>query len=955
MVMQRGLGLRHKAVAYLVVVLLIVASGVVVGNTRIREVGSDTWIEDTDGGTVFFWSDGTLINATGLNVSSNYAYDGEIHNSNGNSWTANWANIQVAVDDLAGNGTVWLPAGTYQVTSALEIDYNCTSIVGIGPDGTWGDVGSKGSVVFDLAYDGNFINVDGGSYSGRILNPHIENIKFYNPSYTQLGNGIYFNYVVGGEIIDCSFNRVNNSAIVLDMGCYSTRIRNCLFQHCGNVSDANGTIHINGDINLDKVTDTNIYDCVFEVDKYRSIYSTNIATTAKIHNNYFEAESGKPPVHISGDWYRSAFMENTFFDASGTSTAIQVLQDVRIAGNHFNTYQIGVISVSDCIIEGNYFYDTTQYGLRHGGNHAVITGNLFFSCGADTYAGIRLQGSASYNTITGNIINQCGTDGLSLIPGCDNNTVMGNVIADDGSGHTDYGIDLDGDNNTVVGNNCNDTIVQAIANSGSNNVVNLNNVNISGGAADGYRTQEEIEDFVGAMVSGNTESNISVVYQDGDGTLDFDAENDYLLNGKVWTDVDSYPATGTGIQAANDNLTAGGTIYLPNATITITTQITLDDDITLAGAGVGATILYSNSGILPVWIGGKENVTLRDFSFDMNNAGSNCINISQSKNIWLSRISLINVGHQGFYIVDGENIFVSDIHILMGASTAAHGFGVLRTQNSVFSDIILENYHHDAAEDGIDFAGCRNITATNLIIRGAGWHDGIKITGDPYTSDNIMISNLEIYDVTSNGMKIQESTNIVVNGFHIKGAGGNGISFETTDDKVALSNGHISTVGNVGLYILGFNVTCSNIEINDTTSIGLSVSGKNIQLSNVRVLDAGSFNKIASGSSNIIITNCVFSYGASYGLSIDNTAHLKITDSIFEGNAAEGIDTTISACNNYSFIGNTFIDNDGGGVGVDCHASDDWNIITLNHFIGNTLDDHSATKGIISNNIGDDI
>ena len=33
---------------------------------------------------------------------------------------------------------------------------------------------------------------------------------------------------------------------------------------------------------------------------------------------------------------------------------------------------------------------------------------------------------------------------------------------------------------------------------------------------------ESVQDIVGAMITGNTESGIAVTYQDGDGTLDFD-------------------------------------------------------------------------------------------------------------------------------------------------------------------------------------------------------------------------------------------------------------------------------------------------------------------------------------------------------------------------------------------------------------------------------------------------
>lgn len=48
-------------------------------------------------------------------------------------------------------------------------------------------------------------------------------------------------------------------------------------------------------------------------------------------------------------------------------------------------------------------------------------------------------------------------------------------------------------------------------------------VAISGGTGGGF-TQEEIEDFVGAMVTGNTETGISVTYDDGTGKLNFVAE-----------------------------------------------------------------------------------------------------------------------------------------------------------------------------------------------------------------------------------------------------------------------------------------------------------------------------------------------------------------------------------------------------------------------------------------------
>lgn len=59
----------------------------------------------------------------------------------------------------------------------------------------------------------------------------------------------------------------------------------------------------------------------------------------------------------------------------------------------------------------------------------------------------------------------------------------------------------------------------------------LNSITFGGGlytveVTDTQRTDEEIEDVVGAMLSGNTETLITVTYQDGDGTIDFVVDND---------------------------------------------------------------------------------------------------------------------------------------------------------------------------------------------------------------------------------------------------------------------------------------------------------------------------------------------------------------------------------------------------------------------------------------------
>ena len=86
------------------------------------------------------------------------------------------------------------------------------------------------------------------------------------------------------------------------------------------------------------------------------------------------------------------------------------------------------------------------------------------------------------------------------------------------SGNTESGISVtyqDGDG--TVDFNVNDpTITLTGGTTGSATMTNLGNVSIAT-----TLSSEAVQDIVGAMVTGNTETGLSVTYQDGDGTLDF--------------------------------------------------------------------------------------------------------------------------------------------------------------------------------------------------------------------------------------------------------------------------------------------------------------------------------------------------------------------------------------------------------------------------------------------------
>jgi len=86
-------------------------------------------------------------------------------------------------------------------------------------------------------------------------------------------------------------------------------------------------------------------------------------------------------------------------------------------------------------------------------------------------------------------------------------------------------------------------------------------------------TTEQIQDIIGAMVSGNTETNVTVTYDDSDGTLDFvvsadsdlikDADNDTKIQAEESSDEDKlrYDIAGTEV-AVQD---CGGLAFTTNS------------------------------------------------------------------------------------------------------------------------------------------------------------------------------------------------------------------------------------------------------------------------------------------------------------------------------------------------------------------------------------------------------
>ena len=116
--------------------------------------------------------------------------------------------------------------------------------------------------------------------------------------------------------------------------------------------------------------------------------------------------------------------------------------------------------------------------------------------------------------------------------------------------------------------------------------ISLNNNAITNGA--GYitatLTQEQVEDYVGGMLTGNTETGITVTYQDSDGTIDF-------VVGTLNQDTTGNAATATALETARN---IGGVSFDGTANINLPGVNTSGNQDTSGTAAIATTVTVAD-------------------------------------------------------------------------------------------------------------------------------------------------------------------------------------------------------------------------------------------------------------------------------------------------------------------------------------------------------------------------
>ena len=268
------------------------------------------------------------------------------------------------------------------------------------------------------------------------------------------------------------------------------------------------------------------------------------------------------------------------------------------------------------------------------------------------------------------------------------------VVAVDASGHPDISAASSSDNGGR-------TYIQDITLDANGHVTGL----ATATETEVKRTQEEIEDFVGGMVTGNTETFISVTYEDGDGTLDFVVpvkDEDNMVSNSA-----SHLATQQSIKAYVDTEVASLVDSAPGALNTLNElAAAINDDATFSNTVTTALGNRLRVDTASQGLSGTQQSNART-NLNVDVAGTD-----NSTDVTLATVS------NNYLSLSGQAITAGTVPLSLGGTGA--------TSASAARSAL-----------GVDAAGTDN--STNVTLTGSGNY--LSISGQAITVDPIDISD----------------------------------------------------------------------------------------------------------------------------------------------------------------------------------------------------------------------
>ena len=320
-------------------------------------------------------------------------------------------------------------------------------------------------------------------------------------------------------------------------------------------------------------------------------------------------------------------------------------------------------------------------------------------------------------------------------------------------------------------------------------------------SANGGHTDEDIQDLVGAMVTSNTESGITVAYQDGDGTLDFTV-------GTLNQDTTGNAATATALETAR---AINGVDFNGTAPITVTAAgSTLSDTVPLSKGGTGATTASAARSALGVDAAGTDNST----------------------NVTLA-------GTPDYITISGQEITRNAIDLaadITGTLPVGNGgTGVV----SLTADCVLTGNGTNGivAEGGLTFTS--SLSDTSTLVIGLPNTEAAEVSKAPSSGSNLVGGNLILTAGAATGNAAGGSIE-----FHSSVAGSSGSTVQSTAE--------VATIDKDGNLSIDGDLTVKGNDIKDddgTVCITFDSSGNTTVTNTLNASVTGNVTGNTSGSS----------------------------------------------------------------------------------------------------------
>ncbi len=209
---------------------------------------------------------------------------------------------------------------------------------------------------------------------------------------------------------------------------------------------------------------------------------------------------------------------------------------------------------------------------------------------ARTIAGVSFDGTSNISLNNNAITNGAGYITATLTEEQVEDFVGGMVTGNTETGITVTYQDSDGTLDFVVASQTDENFTTTLKNkldgiaTGATNVTNNNQLTNGAGYITATLTNEQVQDIVGGMLTGNTETGITVTYQDGDGTIDF-------VVGTLNQDTTGNAATATALETARN---IGGVSFDGTANINLPGVNTAGNQNTSGTAAIATTVTVAD-------------------------------------------------------------------------------------------------------------------------------------------------------------------------------------------------------------------------------------------------------------------------------------------------------------------------------------------------------------------------